>query len=193
MGGTVQMSKEDFAKFKANPGAFEKFREGLNGENLPVDDDAELDSIAAAGHGYGYGVPPVTLATISYLQMVESPFLDTTREPEFRDIVISTFIICEGGGAMSPVFAAKRMEAAVDRQGAPTDPERYAVYLDQVARIQGAYGELETAAHEWFSANVPQGDTVAMSEAVRESVQDFFAAFSRVGTGDDDAEKKTTG
>tara|TARA_R110000765_G_scaffold39279_3_gene85525 strand:- start:51 stop:635 length:585 start_codon:yes stop_codon:yes gene_type:complete len=194
MGGTVQMSKEEFAKFKANPGAFEKFREGLNGENLPVDDDAELDSIAAAGHGYAFGIPPATLATISYLQMVDSPFVDQTREPVFRDIALSAYIICEGGGAMSPVFAAKRMEAAVDRQGTPTDPELYSVYLDQIARIQSAYGEIEAAAHCWFADNVPTDKTLEVLAAVQQSVQDFFEAFNRAGPGEDDnAEKKTTG
>lgn len=190
--GTISVDRDELERLRS-PANLERLRRQAAGEEPETVDVSEL---AAAGAGYAYELEPMTLARLSYLYMIDSPFVLGTVDGEaaVAGVITAAYVLATGGESMAPVIAATRIEAALGRclETADTDA-RYAVYLDRVAAAASARADFEVSAHEWWHRELGTAALEDVVGAIEQCIADAQTALLRLPNSEPEAtdEKKT--
>ena len=189
-GGTISVDREELERLRS-PANLELLRRQAAGEEAePVD----VSALAATGAGYGYGFEPLTLARLSYLYMIDSPFVlgSDSGEAAVAGVICAAYVLTSGGESMAPIIAASRIEAALGRCLESADSDgRYRTYLDSVAAAATARADFEVAAHEWWHRELGQAALEDVVAAIEQCIADAQTALLRLPSAGDDDEKKT--
>ncbi len=190
--GTITVGRDELERLRS-PANLELLRRQAAGEEP---DPVDVSELAAAGAGYAFGLEPLTLARLSYLYMIDSPFVLGAADGEaaVAGVITAAYVLATGGESMAPVIAATRIEAALGRCLETADTEaRYSAYLDRVASAASARADFEIAAHEWWHRELGTAALEDVVGAIEQCIADAQTALLRLpaaAPGEED-EKKT--